>query len=98
MTARISLTPGRTRGRGHAGGAAVSVVPQFAMAGGWATEFSLVNSSNSTVTGRIDVFDANGNPLAVKLNGVTQSTFQYSISPAGTYILTPRDTNGQSPF
>jgi hypothetical protein len=96
-----TLTAGTTPNvplAGNTGGAAASVVPQFAMAGGWATEFSLVNSSNSTVTGRIDVFDANGNPLAVKLNGVTQSTFQYSISSAGTYILTPRDTNGQSPF
>jgi hypothetical protein len=68
------------------------------MAGGWATQVALVNSGTSTITGRIDVFDVNGNPLGVKLNGATQSTFTYSIAAGGTFVLAPRDANGQSPF
>jgi hypothetical protein len=49
-------------------------------------------------TGRIDIFDANGQPLAVKLNRATQSTFTYAISAGGTFVLAPRDQNGQSPL
>jgi WD40 repeat protein len=83
---------------GTVGGSTALVVPQFAMAGGWATQVALVNSGTSTITGRIDVFDVTGNPLPVKLNGATQSTFTYSIAGGGTFVLAPRDANGQSPF
>jgi hypothetical protein len=68
------------------------------MSGGWATNIALVNNSSSMITGRVDVFDTTGNPLAVDLNGATQSTFTYSILPNGTFVLAPRDANGQSPF
>jgi hypothetical protein len=83
---------------GTIGGSSAVVVPQFAMAGGWATQVALVNSGTSTITGRIDVFDVAGNPLPVKLNGATQSTFTYSIAAGGAFVLAPRDANGQSPF
>jgi hypothetical protein len=74
------------------------LIPQFAMAGGWATQIALVNTATAAITGRIDIFDNLGNPMAVNLNGSTQSTFTYSISPAGSFVLAPRDANGQSPF
>jgi hypothetical protein len=83
---------------GIAGGNSAVVVPQFAMAGGWATQIALVNSGSTTTTGRIDIFDTSGNPLGVKLNGTTQSTFLYSIPASGSFVLAPRDVNGQSPF
>ena len=83
---------------GTVGGTTALVVPQFAMSGGWATQVALVNTSTTTITGRVDVFDGSGNPLAVKLNGATQSTFTYSISGLGTLAIGPRDVNGQSPF
>ena len=61
-------------------------------------ELALVNNGSETINGRVDIFDPSGNPLPVKLNGVTQSTFTYSIAPAGTFVLAPRDANGQSPL
>ena len=71
---------------------------QFALGSGWATQIALVNSSGATATGRIDIFDPNGQPLAVKLNGAIQSTFTYAIPAGGTFVLAPRDLNGQSPL
>lgn len=80
------------------GGSNAVMFSQFAMAGGWATVLGLVNTTSSTISGRIDIFDTLGNPMAVKLNGATQSTFSYSIPAKGTFTLAPRDENGQSPF
>jgi hypothetical protein len=68
------------------------------MSGGWATQIAFVNDNGSAVTGRVDVFDTTGNPMAVNLNGAVQSTFTYSILAGGTLVLAPRDANGQSPF
>lgn len=72
--------------------------PQFAQSGGWATALDLLNNTLNTITGRVDIFDSNGNPLAILWNGSRQSTFTYSIPPNGALSLSPRDTNGQSPF
>jgi hypothetical protein len=83
---------------GTVGGANAVIIPQFAMGGGWATQIALVNPTSTVATGRVDIFDASGNPLAVKLNGSTQSTFTYSIAAGGTLLIAPRDLNGQSPF
>jgi hypothetical protein len=74
------------------------IIPQFAIAGGWATQIALVNNTNATLVGHIDVFDTNGRPMPVKLNGETRSTFTYSIPVGGTFVLSPRDSNGQSPL
>jgi hypothetical protein len=74
------------------------VIPQFAMSGGWATQIALLNTGIAATTGRVDIFDNLGNPMAVNLNGSTQSTFTYSIAAAGSFVLAPRDANGQSPF
>ncbi len=74
------------------------VFPQFAMGGGAATTLALVNNSTSTITGRVDIFDQSGNPMAVRLNGGTQSTFSYTIAPRGSLTFAPRDSNGQSSF
>jgi hypothetical protein len=83
---------------GTIGGNVAVIVPQFAMGGGWATQIAIINNSANTMSGRIDVFDTSGNPMTVKLNGATQSTFTYSIPAAGAFVLAPRDANGQSPF
>jgi len=83
---------------GIVGGVGAILLPQFAMGGGWATQITLVNTSGSASTGRIDIFDSNGQPLAVRLNGTTKSTFTYSIPAGGTFLLAPRDQNGQSPL
>jgi hypothetical protein len=83
---------------GVVGGSSAITLPQFAMAGGWATQLALVNSTGSNMSGRVDIFDVTGNPMAVKLNRGMQSTFVYSIAPGGMFLLAPRDANGQSPF
>jgi len=57
-----------------------------------------VNTGTTAATGRIDLFDSSGSPVAVKLNGASKSTFTYSIPSGGTLILAPRDQNGQSPL
>jgi hypothetical protein len=83
---------------GNIGGISAVVIPQFAMSGGWATQIALVNNASTAITGRIDVLDTSGNPMAVQMNGNTRGTFTYSIPAGGTYVLAPRDANGQSPF
>ena len=94
----VAGVPTRTVSSAAIGGPSAFVVPQVAMAGGWASEIDLVNPGASTITGRVDIFDSNGNPLSLKLNGSTSSSFTYSILPSGTAVLTPADTNGQSPL
>jgi hypothetical protein len=74
------------------------VLPQFAMAGGWATQIALVNKTGSAAQGTIALFDSTGNPMTVTMNGVTQSSFLYSMPAGGVFMLAPQDTNGQSPF
>ncbi len=74
------------------------VFPQFAISGGWATTLGLLNNTSAILSGRVDIFDRNGRPMSVTLNGANNSTFAYSIPPHGSLTLAPRDSNGQSPF
>jgi subtilase family serine protease len=73
-------------------------VPQFAMGGGWATQLAFVNNTSAVASGRVDVYDSSGNSMAVNLNGNLHSAFTYSIPAGGSFVLAPRDSNGQSPF
>lgn len=90
--------PAAIPANGPVGGPNAIMFPQFVMSAGWATALDLLNNTSTPMTGRVDVFDPSGNPLAVQWNGSTQSNFTYSIPPNGTVSLSPRDTNGQSPF
>ena len=90
--------PVRSLGNGVVGGSTAIILPQFAMAGGWATQIALVNNSGTVARGRIDIFDTAGNPMSVTLNGAAQSRFSYAIAAGGMFLLAPRDVNGQSPF
>ncbi|HEY2385043.1 MAG TPA: hypothetical protein VGK48_28035 [Terriglobia bacterium] len=97
----VTLTAGsdpNSPAAGTIGGATSVIIPQFAIAGGWATMIALVNNTSATLVGRIDLFDQSGNPLPANLNGDTRSTFTYSIPAGGTFILSPVDSNGQSPL
>jgi hypothetical protein len=80
------------------GGANAFIFPQFILGGGWASQLVLTNTGMSGAMGRIDFFDSNGEPLALKLNGESRTTFRYTIPPGGTFVLAPRDVNGQSPM
>ena len=97
-TAVQTGVPLRALSNGAVGGGKAIILPQFAMAGGWATQVALVNNSGTAAGGRVDIFDTAGNPMPVTLNGVTQSTFSYGIAAGGMFLLAPRDVNGQSPF
>jgi hypothetical protein len=90
--------PAAVPANGPVGGPNATMFPHFVMSGGWATALDLVNNTSRPMTGRVDIFDPSGNPLAVQWNGSRQSTFAYSIPANGTVSLSPRDTNGQSPF
>jgi hypothetical protein len=83
---------------GTIGGAGAVIFPQFADGGGWATEIGLINRGSTTATGRIDLFNSDGSPLTVELNGSVKSTLTYSIPAGGTFTFAPRDSNGQSPL
>ena len=71
------------------------VFPHFAQGDGWSTEIILVNPTDQTLTGSLQFFDpgpsdtvtigsgvafkAGGQPVAVTIDGITQSTFTYAI-------------------
>ncbi len=74
------------------------ILPQFAMEGGWATEIALTNKNSRATQGRIDIFDASGKPMPVTMNGVRQKTFLHSLTPKGSFLLSPRDVDGHVPF
>jgi hypothetical protein len=76
----------------------VTVFPQFALGGGWATQLSIVDAKGISATGRIAFFDNTGQPTAVTMNGETASVFRYTVPPSGSFLLAPRDANGQTPF
>jgi type 1 glutamine amidotransferase len=84
--------------RNEAPPATTIIFSQFALGGGWATQLSLTNDSAQTATGRIDLFDSAGNPMSVRLNGQTQSSFSYTIPAGGTFLLAPRDLLDRPPM
>ncbi len=57
------------------GGLGAVILPQFVTGGGWATEVGILNTTNGSLTVRLDVFTPDGNPLLVKLNDTTASSF-----------------------
>lgn len=89
----LSLTyPVPTIGSTQAGGTGAVILPQFADGGGWASEIVLSNSGTSPLVVRVDVFNQDGSPMTVTLNGVTASSFtSLTIKPGGVMILAPRN-------
>jgi sugar lactone lactonase YvrE len=60
--------------------------PQFVDGGGYTTSLILMNTSNQTETGSLQILDNNGSPLIVnQAGGTTNSSFQYSIPAGGVY-------------
>jgi hypothetical protein len=59
---------------------------QFADGGGYTTSVILVNTSDTTETGTLQILDNNGNPLvANQVGGTTNSSFRYSIPSGGAF-------------
>jgi hypothetical protein len=72
------------------GGLGALLFPQFVTGGGWGTEFAITNLLSTPVTVRLDVFTPEGAPLAVRLNGVTTSSFTNLVIPGnGLAVLAP---------
>jgi hypothetical protein len=61
---------------------------QFADGGGFTTSVVLSNTSGSTQTGTLSIFDDTGAPLSARpAGGTAASTFPYSIPAAGAFIF-----------
>ncbi len=68
------------------------ILPQFADGGGWASEIVLSNTGTQPLTVDVRIFDQQGNPLTVTLNGITASSQSGLTIPAGgVIILAPRN-------
>jgi hypothetical protein len=81
------------------GGSAAVLLPQFATGGGWATQVVVNNTTTSSLTVRVDVFNQDGTPRIVALNGQEASSFtNLNIAAGGVLVLAPRDANGDSRF
>jgi hypothetical protein len=59
--------------------------PQIADGGGYQTTLILLNTSNAAESGKLQLYDSNGLPFAVKMTngGVAAAQYDYSISPNG---------------
>jgi hypothetical protein len=73
--------------------------PQVADGGGYVTTFTLINSNSSLVTGTLRLFNPDGSPRTLQLNGVAASEFPISLSAGATVRLSssgsgPRVTVG----
>lgn len=69
--------------------------PQVADGGGYITSVVLLNTTSTTQNGTIDLFQPDGAPLAVTpVGGQTGSSFPYSITPEGTFVLETDGSGG----
>jgi hypothetical protein len=60
--------------------------PQFVDGGGYTTSLILMNTSDETETGILQILDENGDPFVVnQVGGTSDSSFHYSIPPRGIY-------------
>lgn len=59
--------------------------PQVGAGAGLSTQLVLMNPSGSQVAGRIQLFNDDGFPLEMELEGMTGTSFAYQIDPNGTF-------------
>lgn len=72
--------------------------PQFVDGGGYITTLILLNTSDASETGKLNLFSDTGAPLVVnQVGGTRDSTFTYSIQPGGVFVFQtdgfPADAN-----
>lgn len=81
------------------GGPGALIFPHFAQGGGWSVEIVLANSSASAMNVRVDFYGQDGNPLKVRMNNDSRSSFTNIAIPAGgVTVLAPKEANGYSRF
>jgi photosystem II stability/assembly factor-like uncharacterized protein len=69
--------------------------PQLVDGGGYTTSLVLLNTSNTTEKGTLQILDKNGAPLVVsEIGGTANSSFRYSIPSGGAFRL---QTDGSPP-
>jgi hypothetical protein len=78
----------------------VTVLPQFAIGGGWMTKLVLVNPTNGVLTGKAELFtpgapDVKVAPLVASGNGIAGSSFGYSIPPRSIWRLKLNSVDGK---
>src|SRR5581483_3569551 len=78
----LSSATGATAGTG------ALVFPQVVFGADWYSEIAVLNPNTAAAGARLDLFDNNGKPLNVNLNGTTASTFSVQIPAKGTAIFT----------
>jgi Leucine-rich repeat (LRR) protein len=60
--------------------------PQFADGGGYTTSLVLLNTTNTTERGTLQILDNNGSPLVVhQVGGTADSSFRYAIPAGGAF-------------
>lgn len=76
-------------------------VPQFVDGGGWTTEFTLINPTESEITGEIRLFKNGeagqpGVPAEIATEKGINSVFAYSIPPRGLFKVIGRGESGDT--
>src|SRR5262249_40211912 len=75
--------------RNGVGGPGAIVLPIFAQFDGFYSRLVLIDPSESAVSGRVDIFNSNGDPLPMDLNGQIASTFRYYVLSGFIFELKP---------
>ena len=65
----------------------LQTIPQFADGAGWRTSIVLVNTTDTALSGELKLYDSAGGPLPIALNGSTNSTFSYSVTPRSASVF-----------
>src|SRR5262249_30092490 len=68
--------------------------PEVVDGGGYVTTFTLINSNSSLVVGKLRLFNPDGSPRTLQLDGVAASEFPVSLSAGGTVRLS---SSGSTP-
>jgi hypothetical protein len=94
----LTTLPVSSLGRGFGGSSLV--FPHFADGGGWTMQVVLINPGDTALSGTLQFTgqgskNANPRPVRVQINGVTSSTFSYTIAPRSEIRLAtqPAQTN-----
>jgi hypothetical protein len=66
--------------------------PQVVDGGGYVTTFTLINSNSSSVVGTLRLFNQDGSPRTLELNGVAAFEFSVSLPAGGTIRLSSSGT------
>ena len=75
------------------------MIPHFADGGGWTTQIVLVNPTDQTLNGNVQLFGQGtsttaGAPVSITLNGQTATSFPYSIPARSSRLLESQNLAG----